>query len=639
MLYLPAIFFAVFWIWSDLIGVLLSVISTYFYFGWEGVPLLVPKIFSIALLTFSAPAAYRLLLKRFNPETLQRGLLLMLFFLYLGLAVNRQSDFFAWTTVAAAWVGGLTMMAILRTLGRWPIWSMPLYALVLSTFFYLATRISQAGLPLLLSSPQSMGMMGWGTLSVFVLAGVFLPARRQSEPEPAATSPLPRFAGSLGLVFGLLTGLSVGLVANLHLWSAKTEPMPAAVYFLPFASGVLLAWGAYRFGQKQRLAVLTLALLALGGGLVPLLYTGYDLKLGLLACLGASFGLFSFWANFLGRWRLYLRQQPEFFPWLGLQGGFVGLLLILAVFLLKANPGGFWLALLGAGALLLAHEAAGAPQELGKTPLDRLWLYSCGVFAIMGLVVLVLPMRPTNIEIPRGAIRIISSNIRYGWTDDYRYDPFVHPRWLKNRLPGLLGLEEVNKGHTSGAYSDLFSLYKHMLTGGRWIYGDAHYGFGNALYSRYPVVSTEVRTYQAKDMLKRSCLIATVTINGRPVDVYVTHLSHLDPPNPVREAQAAELAGWLKAETKPWIVIGDFNATPDSGEVKAIEAVAHPLFHDHPAFLRVNSFPSLKPTRRIDYIFFSKDFEMLHTQVLENNGTSDHRPVETELALKKQGKP
>ncbi|HEY9839622.1 MAG TPA: endonuclease/exonuclease/phosphatase family protein, partial [Candidatus Obscuribacterales bacterium] len=501
-----------------------------------------------------------------------------------------------------------------------------------SLFFYMATRVSQAGVPLLLSSPQKLGLTAWGTLGVFVLAGIFLPQRRTAAPE---VQPLPASAGSLGLVFGLLTGLSLGLATNLHLWSAQTDPVPDAAYFLPLAIGALTGWLAYRHGQAQRLLLIGAATCALGAALVPLLYTGYDLLLGQLACTGAAAGIFTLWAFFLGRWRAYLRQDPEFFPWLGLQGGFVGLLLILAVFLLKANPGGFWLALLGAGGLLLWHELRNPSQELGGTVLDRLWQYSCGVFALMGLGVLLLPVPAIQAQPPAGPITVMTSNIRYGWTDDYRFDPFLHPRWLKTRLPAIMGLEEVNKGHTSGAYSDLFRLYQKLLPG-RWLYGDAHFGFGNALFTRYEVLGHEVRTYQARDMLKRSCLITTLRIENQPVDVFVTHLSHLDPPNPVREAQAAELAGWLGQSRHPWILLGDFNATPDSAEIQLIEKLAHPLFRSQPKLLQINSFPAIKPTRRIDYIFFSSEFSLKKMNVLDNGGTTDHRPVYAELELKKK---
>ncbi len=646
MTHLPAVFFAVFWMFADLLGVLLSVISTYFYFGWEGVPLLVPKIFAIALLTFSAPTAYRLLLMHFKAASLQRGLLLLLFFMYLGLAVNRQSDFFAWGTVATTWVAGLALMAVLRTLGQYTVWSLPLLSLVLSLFFYLSTRIAQSGVPLILTSPTSLGITGWGTLAVFVLAGIFLPQRQvfraesltapsselssesTSKAEPA--DKLPKAAGSLGLVFGLLSGLSVGLVANLHLWSAKTEPMPAAAYFLPLALGALLAWMAY--SRLARPVLIVIGSLLLGAGLVPLLYTGYDKTLGLLACLGASLGLFSLWAVFLGRWRDYQQRQPKYFPWLGLQGGFIALLLILTMFLLKANPGGFWLALAGSAGLLLMHELKGQKLNLQATPLERLWYYSCGIFGVMGLAALFVPIPNRAVAADnKPEITVMSSNIRYGWTDDYRFDPMQHPRWLRDHTTEIMGLQEVNKGHTSGAYADDFRLYQKMIPG-QWLYGDAHYGFGNALYTRYPVLKSEVRTYTAKDMLKRSCLITTLEIQGKPVDVYVTHLSHLAPPNPVREAQVGELIGWLKQSDKPWILIGDFNAEPDSPEIKQVQAISHPLLRK-PDQYKIMSFPAAHPNRRIDYIFFSQDFELKKMEILNNGVTSDHRPIYAELLL------
>lgn len=639
MIHLPAVFFVLFWIFADLIGVLLSVISTYFYFGWEGMALLVPKIFGIALLTFSSPLAYGLLLKRFKASQLQRGLLLLSFFMYLALAVSRQSDFFAWGVVATTFVTGLGIMASLRSLGQYHFWSLPLYSLVLSLFFYLSTRIAQSGLPLILSAPQGVGLSGWATLGVFVLAGVFLPEnasgflgqRPQADPE---SRQLPRWAGSLGLVFGLLSGLSVGLVANLHLWSAQTEPTPAAAYFCPLALGSLLAWLSYRQAQAYRQALIVVYTLVLGAALIPLLYQGYNLPLGLLSCLAASTGLFGLWAFFLGRWREYQLAQPEFFPFLYLQGGFVALLLILAVFLLKANPNGFWLALLGSSGILLAHEAKASALETKATSLDRLWYFSSALFAVMGLAALLVPIPlPPAEAVSSRLIKVMTSNIRYGWSDDYRFDPLEHPRWLKKHLPDLLGLEEVNKGHTSGAYSDDFRLYQKLIPGS-WIYGDAHFGFGNALFSRYPLLSYEVRPYQAKDMLKRSCLVATIQVGKQPVEVFVTHLSHLEPPNPVREAQAAELKAWLKSARHPWILLGDFNATPDSPEIRQILEIAHPLLRQQPKLLQEYSFPAAKPTRRIDYIFFSEDFNLKKMQVLNNGVSSDHRPIYAELELK-----
>lgn len=629
MTHLPAVFLAIFWIFADMIGVLLSVISTYFYFGWEGVPLLVPKIFGIAVLAFSSPIAYRFLLRRFDAHSLQRGLLLLVFVMYLALSLYRPSDFFAWGVVATSFVAGLGMMAVLKSLGDMPVWSLPLYTIVVSLFFYLSTRIQLGGLPLLLSSSGKNGFMPWIVLSVFVAAGLFMPHRYPQAVKP--DTPVTK-GGSLGWVFGLLMGLSVGLVANFNLWSAKTEPLPAAIYFLPASLGALAAWLGYRYGQKFRLPLLAVQTLSLAGGLFVLLYQDYHLLLGLAACFGASFGLYGFWASFLGRWRDYQQNDPDYFPLWHLQGGFIALLLILALFLLKANPTGFWLAVSLSAILLIWHESKLPALDVGHTPINRLWWVTNGMFALMGITAFSLPAShradPASKD---GVIRLMTSNIRYGWSDDYRFEPLEHPRWLKQHLPDLMGLQEVNKGHTSGAYSDNFRLYQRMIPG-TWLYGDAHYGFGNALFSKYPILAHETRAYQAKDMLKRSCLISTVQIGNQKVKLFVTHLSHLAPPNPVREAQVTELITWLKESKEPWILMGDFNATPDMNEIQQLLKISDPELQQKD-LLKTNSFPAAQPDRRIDYIFFSSQFDLQTMQVLDNGVTSDHRPVYAELKL------
>ncbi|MGV3523910.1 MAG: endonuclease/exonuclease/phosphatase family protein [Candidatus Sericytochromatia bacterium] len=641
-MHIPAALFVVLWMWFDLIGSLLSVISSYFYFGWEQVPLRVPKIFAIALLAFSAPFSYRLLLQRARPEQLSRVLTVLLFVLYLALALNRQSDFFAWGSVAAVWLGGLALLAILRSLHHVPLNGLTPYVLLMAVLFFLSTRISQGGLPLLLAAPGSAGFVAWGPLVVFGLAAVFLPTaaklRAHTEAPIAedSSTPLPRSAGSLGWVLGLLTGLSVGLIFNLHIWSAQDGSLSAAAWFLPLSLGALGAGLLYQSLPHHPRPLLAGAAVGMGLGLWQLLYVADGrLWLAMPAQALASAGLLVFWGWFFHLWRARLSTNPAFFPWLSLQGGCVGLLLILALFLLQANPGGFWLAL-GLSAVILIWQAPQVPAPLAVTgALRRLWLYSCGVFALMGLAVIVLPAPQVPTESAAAStqsLRVMTSNIRYGWTDDYRFEPQVHVNWLSEHLPDIMGLQEVNKGHTSGAYGDLFRYYQRQLKG-QWYYGDAHYGFGNALFSRLPIDALEVRTYRAKDLLKRSCLVASARWQGRPIKIFVTHLSHLAPPNPVREDQLAELVGWLRETREPWLLLGDFNATPDMPEMQKLLPLAHPVFRERPELLATPSYPGLAPKVRIDYVWFSKDFALQSMDVLDNHGSSDHRPVVATLTL------
>lgn len=656
MSHLPAVFFALIWMWSDSIGALLSVISTYFYFGWEGTPLLVPKIFGLALFAFSGPLFYRVFLHRFPPAQLSRILLFILFTLYTALSVQRASDFFAWGTLIACWLGGITLMTVLRQLHRVRDARLWAYGLQTAFFFYLSTRISQGGLPLLLLAPQGAGWIPWLMLTVIVIVGLFLPSNRSSvteSPEAPIEEALgllnsrnSRWRGSLGIVFGLLMGLSVGIIENLHIWSARTPTYPAAVYFLSLAVGVYTGQSLWR-AKVHPLLRLVLAGLGCAIGLYVLLYI--DLNYGANAqaivalSLGAhafsAMGLMTCWSFFLQRMVNYQKTEPGFFPWISLQTGFVFLLLILAMFLLKANPAGFWVALFLSLGLLGLHEALissdNEPLFFSSfdSSLSRLWNYTCGLFVVVGAVSLWIPSHAVMTEKSFGdSFGVMSSNIRYGWTDDYRFQPLEHMRYLRNHAPDILGLQEVNKGHTSGAYTDLFRLYQQAIPG-QWFFGDAHYGFGNSLLSRFKVLHSENRVFQAKDMLKRACLINTIEINGKPVTVMVTHVSHLDDPNPVRQAQVQELSEWIQSLQTPWILLGDFNATPESSEIQQLIALSHPVYRQNPDWLKTFSFPGVQPSRRIDYIFFSKDFSLESMTVLDNQGTSDHRPVLAKLRL------
>lgn len=90
-----------------------------------------------------------------------------------------------------------------------------------------------------------------------------------------------------------------------------------------------------------------------------------------------------------------------------------------------------------------------------------------------------------------------------------------------------------------------------------------------------------------------------------------------------------------KLDNKPFILAGDFNATPDSKEMNMLSE----------DFILVNrpdafTFPADKPNRTIDYIAVWKPtakavyWNNKHTRVLESRMASDHRPVVADFMLK-----
>ena len=178
---------------------------------------------------------------------------------------------------------------------------------------------------------------------------------------------------------------------------------------------------------------------------------------------------------------------------------------------------------------------------------------------------------------------------------------------------------------------------------------------GLFVISKFPIKSQEVLTYSTKspneDYL-RYCLWTEMDVYGRPLSLFNTHLSWKVSEGPIRAAQINELADFInkKCPKGESAVTGDFNAPPETEEIKAFIAAG---FRD--SFEEVN--PGSKkitwdnrnpyaagashslPDRRIDYVFYRHPGSLLkvvqNSRIILNtpngNGTyaSDHYGVLT----------
>jgi len=83
---------------------------------------------------------------------------------------------------------------------------------------------------------------------------------------------------------------------------------------------------------------------------------------------------------------------------------------------------------------------------------------------------------------------------------------------------------------------------------------------GEALLTRFAVTETANLDYQTRDMV---ALVARLSIDGRPLDVYVTHLFMSRGDDSLRLFQVQQLLAWIDArdDVSDCIVCGDFNAT------------------------------------------------------------------------------
>lgn len=142
--------------------------------------------------------------------------------------------------------------------------------------------------------------------------------------------------------------------------------------------------------------------------------------------------------------------------------------------------------------------------------------------------------------------------------------------------------------------------------------------YGNAILSRYPVISAETikipdpSPKTGKEMYESRAVIKSVIDAGEKYTFIVTHmgLNKDERENAVKTVLSA-------APEERCIIMGDFNCTPESAELK-------PLFEKYNCSdTETLTFPSDNPRIKIDYIFTSRDIEII------NRGTttdivSDH---------------
>lgn len=150
---------------------------------------------------------------------------------------------------------------------------------------------------------------------------------------------------------------------------------------------------------------------------------------------------------------------------------------------------------------------------------------------------------------------------------------------------------------------------------------------GNAVISRFPLKLNMYRQYgvnffdQAKNAFK-SFLDFDVLLEGqRSLNFTQTHLDNLS--DEVRCGQMKILRDHLQTKTKPFVLLGDLNSTPDN---KCFQNLVSKMVEN--PYLGNPTYPSEKPTVEIDYILASLGLriENFHP-IFSRNKVSDHLPV------------
>jgi len=108
-------------------------------------------------------------------------------------------------------------------------------------------------------------------------------------------------------------------------------------------------------------------------------------------------------------------------------------------------------------------------------------------------------------------------------------------------------------------------------------------------------------------------------------------------------SQVEGVRAFVRLQTAPVIVVGEFNATPTNREYGILTSVLHDawanagtgLGHTFPSEVRPNLFGIDVPRHlvRLDYVFYSPHWTAIDARIVPSEPGSDHRPVSATLQL------
>jgi endonuclease/exonuclease/phosphatase family metal-dependent hydrolase len=247
---------------------------------------------------------------------------------------------------------------------------------------------------------------------------------------------------------------------------------------------------------------------------------------------------------------------------------------------------------------------------------------------ILGLLLLLVLFSACN------RISVMTYNIHATRGMDKMYNAERIAQVIKAQKPDLVALQEVDQLTERSGFVDVLAVLKET-TGmyGVFMKTFNYQGgeFGNAILSRYPILETRTihlpsrSEYEPRIMMMISC----VNEKGDTLHFYNTHLDH-HVNNSDRPEQIQKIISTIQDDNRKIILAGDFNCEPGIEPLSLVEQVLARSDSD------VKTYPSDKPDRLIDHIFFSEDrgISLCTIKVIEEVMASDHRPVIATFKIK-----
>jgi endonuclease/exonuclease/phosphatase family metal-dependent hydrolase len=239
---------------------------------------------------------------------------------------------------------------------------------------------------------------------------------------------------------------------------------------------------------------------------------------------------------------------------------------------------------------------------------------------ILSLVLLLA----TTINAQSLTIKVMSMNIREGG-ELANFDAEAFSACIREHNPDVVVFQEMDNFTTRNGNKDLLSemavklgMFPYFGKAFTYASGD----FGNAILSKYPFYNAKnITSNPAGASEARACAWVDIALPGkRKVRIAVTHLD-VASDEQIRITMMATInSNVLLNNQLPTLLIGDFNATPDSDTMN----YAKIKWQDIGAGTG-NTISSTNPTKRIDYVMgYPKSWVKKSYEIVCYPGLSDH---------------
>ncbi|MCP5535722.1 MAG: endonuclease/exonuclease/phosphatase family protein [Akkermansiaceae bacterium] len=229
-----------------------------------------------------------------------------------------------------------------------------------------------------------------------------------------------------------------------------------------------------------------------------------------------------------------------------------------------------------------------------------------------------------------GELRVMSYNIHHGVGMDGKLDLQRIAGIIKKEKPDLVALQEVDQSVPRSGKVDQAEALARLL-GMKHIFRkciDLHGGaYGNAVLSKHPIDDVVVHRLPGKGE-PRIALEVQVMVGRKRLSFCSVHFDWTT--EAVRLLQAKSLETHLAKRKHPVLLLGDFNARPESQTMQYLARTWSIV----PKKEERLTCPANKPRDEIDYILtLGLDASKASCRVLPEAAASDHRPLFGRISL------